>query len=253
MKLTTLGTGTTALSATRVRAGHLIEADDVRLLIDCGSGVTLRLAERGDDWLRITHIAITHFHADHISDIPTLIDAWKYGTLPPRSAPLQIIAPAGFPPILEAMAAAFGGWVTAPGFPVTLTEIAPGGRIRLGAGVEIEAFKVPHTEESVAYSITHDGRRMVYTGDTGYDEPLARWAHECDLLLCECSLPPSLAIPIHLTPEQCGAMAAIASPRRLVLTHLYPPVERTDIVSDVRKHFSGPVVIAHDGWGTDVE
>lgn len=253
MKLTTIGTGTVALTSTRVRAGHLVTAGSVRLLLDCGSGVTLRLAELGEDWLGITHVAVTHFHADHVADLPTLIYASKYGTLPPRSAPLEIIAPVGFVRILAALAEAFGDWVTAPGFPLTVREVAPGERRSLAEGVTIEAFKVPHTEESVAYSVEHDGRRLVYTGDTGYDEPLARWARECDLLLCECSLPPAMAIPIHLTPEQCGAMAAIAMPRRLVLTHLYPPVERTDIVSDVRRHFAGTVVIAHDGWSTDVE
>jgi len=34
MRLMTIGTGTAAPSATRVQAGHLVEADDVRLLLD---------------------------------------------------------------------------------------------------------------------------------------------------------------------------------------------------------------------------
>ena len=95
MRFTTLGTGTISLSSQRSCAGYLLEADELRLLIDCGSGITRRLAERGDEWRTITHIAITHFHIDHHGDLPTLIFAWKYGQLPARSAPLQIIGPVG--------------------------------------------------------------------------------------------------------------------------------------------------------------
>ena len=110
------------------------------------------------------------------------------------------------------------------------------------------AQKVPHTPESVAYSIEHGGRRIVYTGDTGPSPELAAWARGCDVLLAECSLPAEMAIPEHLTPEQCGELAAGAEPRHLVLTHLYPPVERVDIVAAVRPHFAGPITVAHDGW-----
>ena len=75
-----------------------------------------------------------------------------------------------------------------------------------------------------------DGKRLVYSGDTGYDEAFATWAKGCDVLVLECSLPDSMAIPEHLTPEQCGELAHLAEPRTLVLTHLYPPVEDEDIL-----------------------
>ena len=87
MRLTTIGTGTAAPSAARVNAGHLVEAGDVRLLLDCGSGVAHRMEGLGLDWRGITHVALTHFHADHTSDLATLFVAWRWGQLPPRSAP----------------------------------------------------------------------------------------------------------------------------------------------------------------------
>ena len=40
MRLVTLGTGTVALSAERVCSGQFVQAGDVTLLLDCGSGVT---------------------------------------------------------------------------------------------------------------------------------------------------------------------------------------------------------------------
>jgi ribonuclease BN (tRNA processing enzyme) len=252
MRLTTVGTGTIALSPSRACAGYLVESGNVRLLLDCGSGVARRLAELALPWAGITHVALTHFHVDHHGDLPTLIFACRYGILPPRSAPLTVIGPAGTADLLARLAAAYGSWVLAPGFPVTVTEIAPGTPLPLDGAIVLEAFKVPHTGESVAYSVTAGARRLVYTGDTGYDPALAAWARGCDVLLCECSLPEAMAIPEHLTPEQCGALAELAAPRRLVLTHLYPPVEDVNIPAAVAARYPGPLTVARDGWQTDI-
>jgi ribonuclease BN (tRNA processing enzyme) len=62
-----------------------------------------------------------------------------------------------------------------------------------------------------------------------------------------------MALPLHLTPRQCGALAAIARPKRLVLTHFYPPVEAEDIAGQVAEQFNGQVVMAHDGWSLELE
>jgi ribonuclease BN (tRNA processing enzyme) len=140
-----------------------------------------------------------------------------------------------------------------PDFPIEIVEIAPGGTRDLGDGVMLGATKVPHTVESVAYSIVRGGRRVVYTGDTGYDPMLGEWARGADVLLCECSLPASMAIPEHLTPEQCGALAAAALPQHLVLTHFYPPVERIDVRAAVAAHYAGPITLASDGATFDIE
>jgi len=253
IRFTTLGTGTVALNGERSCAGYLYEADDVRLLLDCGSGITRRLAELGVAWPAITHVAFTHFHIDHHGDFPTLVFAWKYGQLPPRSAPLDIIGPVGTRALIERLAAAYGDWLLIPGFPVTIREIAPAEAIQLTGSVRISAFKVPHTEESVAYSIEHGGRRVVYTGDTGPDDALGDWARACSLLVCECSLPAAMAIKEHLTPEQCAALAARAQPKHVVLSHFYPPVERVDIHATMAAQYDGPVTLSRDGWYIDLE
>jgi ribonuclease BN (tRNA processing enzyme) len=236
-----------------VCSGYLVEAGAIRLLLDCGSGVTHRLAELDVPWRAITHVAFTHFHTDHVGDFPTLVFAWKYGDLPGRSAPLAVIGPSGTAALLGRMADAFGEWLRAPGFPLTVTELAPRGLLELGDGVTLEAVKVPHTAESMAYCIRRGGRRLVYTGDTGYDPMFAEWARGADVLLCECSLPATMAIPEHLTPEQCGALAAAALPKHLVLTHFYPPVERVDVRAVVSAHYAGPVTLADDGTTFEIE
>lgn len=253
MRLTTIGTGTAAPSATRVCAGHLAETSDVTLLLDCGSGVVHRMAALGIAWTAITHVALTHFHADHISDLATLLIAWRYGALPPRSAPIELIGPPGTDALLDRLAAGLWDSLREPGFPVHVREIAPDGTLTLGDTTTISARKVPHTGESVAYSVACGRQRIVYTGDTGFDRSLGEWAAGCDVLLAECSLPSRMAMAAHLTPEQCGALAALAAPRMLALTHFYPPVERVDIPALVAEQFGGPLMLATDGWAIDIE
>jgi len=252
MHFTALGTGTIALSASRACAGYLIEHDDAVVLLDCGSGIARRLVEMDAPWRAVTHVVLSHFHIDHYGDLATLIFAWKYGQLPARTAPLDIVGPPGTGALLQRLAAAHGSWVLDPGYAVRVTEVAPGTEVDLAPGLRLAACKVPHSPESVAYSMTAGGKRLVYTGDTGFDEAFAAWARDCDVLLCECSLPEDMRIAEHLTPEQCGALAQLVRPGRLVLTHLYPPVETVDIAAAVAARYTGPLVVAFDGWQTEL-
>ena len=252
MRLTTVGTGTAAPHAFRVCAGHLVQAGPVRLLLDCGSGVVHRMEALGLPWQTITHLALTHFDNDHIADVGTLMVAWRYGQLPPRSEPVTVLGPVGTRALLERMAGVAWDKLLAPGYPVEVRELAPGDEVALADGVTLAAVKVPHTAESLAFAVRAKDRRLVYTGDTAYDEALADWAHGCDLLLAECSLPEAMAIPSHLTPQQVGRLAARAAARRLALTHFYPPVERVDILAGVAEQYAGPVTLAVDGWTTDL-
>ncbi len=252
MRLTTVGTGTVAPHASRVCSGHLVQAPDVCLLLDCGSGVVHRLAQLQLPWTEITHIALTHFHADHISDLAMLCYAFRYGQAPARQAPLHVIGPVGTRDLLDRLALVFGTWMHAPGYAMEVIEVAPGATLRLADQVTLAVTKVPHTTESVAYCVAHGARRLVYTGDTGVDEAMGAWAAGCDVLLTECSLPDALAIPSHLTPAQAGQLARRVAPALLALTHFYPPVEAVDITALVAEQFDGPVVLATDGWSIDL-
>jgi len=230
-----------------------VETGDLRLLLDCGSGAVFRMSNLGIDWMAITHVLVSHFHADHVSDIPTLVYAWRYGALPPRTASVELMGPAGFTGLFDRLDAVYDNGLRVLGFPVNVSEIDPGNAITLGPGVTVSAQKVPHTDESVAYSIQAGRRRIVYTGDTAFDPALAEWARSCDLLLTECSLPADMAVPAHMTPEQCGELAAIAKPAALALTHFYPPLEKVDVARIVAARYDGPVHLAHDGWTFELE
>ncbi|HEY0779023.1 MAG TPA: ribonuclease Z [Gemmatirosa sp.] len=242
-------------SATRVNPGHLVEAGGVRLLMDCGSGVVHRMATLGLDWATITHLALTHFDQDHTSDIAALFLAWRYGQLPPRAAPIVVLGPAGTRALFERLAAALWTSLLTPGFPVEVVELAPGATYPLADGVALATRDVRHEPESIAYAVEHGGRRVVYTGDTAPDPTLGAWARgagRCDVLLTECSLPASMAVPSHLTPESVAELAAAADPELLVLAHLYPPVEALDLPTIIGTRWRGRVVVAYDGWAVEL-
>jgi ribonuclease BN (tRNA processing enzyme) len=256
MRLTVIGSGTAAPHPSRVCAGHLVESGDVKLLLDCGNGVMFRMAQLGIEWPKITHIALSHFHYDHVGDLPALLTAFKWGQLPPRTEALTLIGPPGTGEWLKRVAAAHGEWVTEPGYPLSIEELAPNSQFSIGVPplqFTVEAARVPHTNDSVAYSVKSGRARLVYTGDTSPSDALADWAAGCDVLLTECSLPASFAVSQHLSPESAGAFAARANPGRLVLTHFYPPVEQEDIPSLVGQRWSGPLVLAHDGTVVEIE
>lgn len=252
MRLTTIGTGTVAPSPARVNPGHLVEAGPVRLLLDCGGGVVHRMAALGRDWAGVTHLALTHFDQDHTSDVAALFVAWRYGQLPPRATPVTVLGPPGTRALMDRLAAALWDTLLAPGFPVHVDEVAPGDARTLGAGVTLATRAVTHAPESIAYAVTADGRRLVYTGDTAPDPTLGRWAAGCDVLLTECSLPDAMAVPGHLTPASVGAIAAAADPGLLVLAHLYPMMDQLDLPALVHARWPGRVVVAHDGWSVEV-
>ncbi|MCZ6918858.1 MAG: ribonuclease Z [Gemmatimonadetes bacterium] len=247
MHLTVLGTGTVAPSATRTAAAYWVRSGPVRLLLDCGPGTLHRAAQFDIPWPDVTHVAVTHFHLDHWLEVPMVLYALRWGVEPARSRPLEIVGPVGLRDRLEHLARGYSESLLEPGYPLAVTELEPGDTHRLADDVELETCKTPHTEESIAYAVRDSQARLVYTGDMGPSDALGDWARGCDLLLSECSLPDDRAIAMHLTPTQAGRLAARAQPHRLVLTHLYPPVEQVDVLGLVAAEFAGKVVVAEDG------
>ena len=244
-------------SGERGSPSYWFEHGDVRLLMDCGAGTIHRLARFGLPWPTITHVAITHYHNDHIGELPALVYAMLYGQLPPRSAPLMLFGPEGMKEKVARLAAAHGDWLAKPDFPMEVVELRPGVEYPLTSPPaartsHLSVCRTPHTDESLAFSLTTPDGRLVYTGDTGPSDALGDWARGCDLLVAECSLPDDMALDIHLTPRQAGALAARAGAKRLVLTHLYPPVEAVDIAAQVAEAYRGDVVIARDGQRFEV-
>lgn len=247
MRLTIVGSGTAAPESDRVCSGYWVDAGGTRVLMDCGPGVVHHLARFGLPWDRLDHLLISHFHTDHIGDIPMLLFAMKWGVPASRERPLTVWGPAGLRDRLRRMAEAFGDHVTDPGFPVEIRELEPG-QSGLAGDVALETIRTPHTDESLAYRLETEDAALGYTGDTGPSEDVARFLAGTHILIAECSLPDEDAIDTHLTPSRLAAMASVAMPGRLVVTHVYPQQAGRDLVGLLRSAgWTGETVRAHDG------
>jgi len=206
------------------------------------------LARLGVDWQRVTHLALTHFHNDHVGDVPFLFFALRYGVRQVRHEPLTVLGPAGTGKLFRRLSRAFGSHLRNPGFEVTCHELATGETIELCPGVHFSAQRAPHTDSSLAYRVQADRLAIGYTGDTGESAELGAFMRGVDVLIAECSLPEHLASDGHLTPSRLARLATLAAPRVLVATHVFPELDRAVLADAVRRAgWRGRIVIARDG------
>jgi ribonuclease BN (tRNA processing enzyme) len=252
MRLVTVGTGTVVPDPDRASACYWVEHDDTRVVIDCGAGALQGLARARLPWGELGHIVVSHFHADHIAEIPSLIFALRHALLVPRQTPLHIWGPAGTVRLFTAWAAALGAWLVEPGFAVELHEVGPGAPARIGA-LSARFASTPHTEESLAMRLEAAGRSLGYTGDTGPSDALAELFHDVDLLVAECSLPDAMAIDTHLAPRSLARLASLARARRLAVTHVYPLLRLDEVPGQIRAAgYAGEILTARDGMDLQV-
>lgn len=245
--LTILGSGTLVPSARHHSAAHLIRTPGASLLLDCGSGTLHGLDRYGVEWPAITHVAVSHFHNDHVADLLGLLIAFKHGLRPSRTAPVTLLGPRGFDDFLHGLAAAQDEDLEALGFEIHVVEVGPGNEFT-DAGFTLTAHPTPHTEESLAYRWTGQGAVVGYTGDTGPSEDVAAFLAGCDVLVAECSLPDPLEMDTHLSPRTLAEMARTATPEHLVVTHVYPPLSPEEAVERIRgAGFGGTLTAGYDG------
>ncbi len=218
------------------------------MLLDCGSGTLHGLARHGVDWAHLTHVAITHEHADHVGDLAALMLAMRHGPGVPREEQLTLVGPPGFRRWMEEAAEALGPHLTDPRRPFAVVEVGPGNPLLDDRrGVRLEACPTPHTDLSVAYRLTTPHGVVGYTGDTGPSDEVASFLRGVDVLISECGIAQPGARPGHLAPADVSALAGVVQPTVLVLTHVYPPLTPDEAADRVRSTYSGRVVAAFDG------
>ncbi len=245
--LTVIGSGTLVPSGERSSPCHLIEAGGTVLMLDAGPGAVHGLARHGKPWWKVSHLVLTHFHTDHFADLPHLLFALKWASPSARSRPLHVIGPPGLRARTEALRAAHGEFILAPGFDVVYTEVARDGTWSDGS-VTLRFAPARHTAHSVAVRAEVEGRAAGYTGDTGPDPALGPFLRGCALLVSECALADPPAATNHLSPALVAELARAANPADLVLTHLYPPLDAAEVPALVRAAgYPGRVISARDG------
>jgi ribonuclease BN (tRNA processing enzyme) len=248
-ELTILGSGILLPDDRRRSASHLVETERARVLLDCGSGALHGMERDGREWRGLTHILVTHFHTDHFGDLAPILWALTHGVPEGREEPLTLLGPPGFERIVHALAAAHGGFVLDPGFPVRVVELAREGAWEdVEAGVGLRLHPTPHTHESLAVRMACGDGDVGYTGDTGPEPALGTFFRGVDVLIAECAVADPTDLTNHLSPRSVAALARAATPGLLVLTHLYPELDPDRLPDLVKAEgYTGEACTGRDG------
>lgn len=246
MELVVLGSGTAIPHPARGAAGYAVRLATGVLLLDTGPGSSRRWPAVGLTGDQVRWIASTHYHADHCADLPPILFGFE---VPGAPAPphLTLLGPPGHADFVARLAALYPG-LAPKRVPRDVVELDPAGApLDLGGGVVLRARQAVHKQPAVSYRVEADGRVLVYSGDSDTSEALVELCGGADVAVLDCSMPDGDKAPGHMTPVECGAIAARAGVRRLVLTHLYPACDGVDVAAAARAAFAGEVLVAHDG------
>lgn len=276
MRLTILGSGSPEAYARRASSGYLLEVGEDRILFDCGGGVVDNLIRSGRLPKDITHLFFTHYHSDHLMDYARLVHAaWDEGGAPikvfgPR--PLREITEGYFGPngVLshdlrarteltqsQQVWVARGGSLPRPWPAPEVTEIESGFTYQ-GNGWTLGSARATHAQpflECLGFSVEADGKKFVYSGDTGINPDIARLCRDADFLLHWCyrgsgeQVHPAL-MAMSPDPGEVARMAQEAGVERLFLSHfrihMDNPSGHETARADLAAHFKGQSGIVED-------
>ena len=222
LRLTVLGCSTAVPHPASPASGYLATWDTTSILLDAGQGVASRLA-REIDPRDLAAVIVGHMHADHYIDLAALRYLYPWGA--PAATRLPVHLPPGGRDWMTALATAIS---ERPGFFDSAFDIAEYDEeapLEIGP-LTVRFARSRHYVPAWAMAIeTPDGRRLVYTGDTGPTDEAVEFARGADLLLVEAALR-SVAdddmVRGHLTADEAIDLARRAEARTALVVHFDP-------------------------------
>lgn len=206
LRVAICGSGAPLADANRRPACNLVFAGGMIFVVDAGAGSFARVARWRLPLDRLEAVLITHFHSDHIADLPEArLQSW----VAQRPAPLPVYGGPGVERVVSGFAEAFAlddfyrithhgadflkpeagrmlprEIANAAGAPLTGSQST---LVMEKNGLKITAFAVDHAPVIPAYGYRFDykGRSVVFSGDTQKSDSLALHAKGADLLIHE--------------------------------------------------------------------
>lgn len=265
-----LGSGGPTPNGARASSGYLVWVNGhSRVLVDAGGGVFLRFGESGATLEDLKLIALTHFHADHVADVPALV---KAGFFSDRTAPLPISGPGKggeFPGLTHFLDAEFaapngafaylsgaldgtGGLFRLVPIEVSLPRDAVQTILDDGE-ITVTAAPVKHGPvPAIGYLVKVKNKTMAFGGDQNGDNPIFwKMIDHADLFVAHMAIPEKadpVASRLHATPSSIGQHANDAHVGHVVLSHLMPRslIHLDENVALVRRDYHGTVTVASD-------
>jgi ribonuclease BN (tRNA processing enzyme) len=225
-------------------SGYLLESEERRMLIDCGSGIAQEL--RAVNPPPLTDILITHFHADHWFDLVPLHYAHRFGSWSDRPRATLHLPPGGRA-VLDTVASVWDGSVETFEAAWDIEEYDPHADLRVG---DLRLSFSPTKHYTTCYAIKIDSAEatIAYSADTAPTERLARFAHGADLFVCEAALADAATDDAgergHMDAAEAGREATRAGVGRLLLAHVPAEIGAERVLEMARSEYDGRVDIA---------
>ncbi|MBC8091678.1 MAG: MBL fold metallo-hydrolase [Pseudonocardia sp.] len=246
MRLVVLGCSGSGPGPSSPASGYLVEAGDVRLVLDLGNGTLGALQSHVDPW-RLDAVAFSHLHPDHCADFTALVVHRRYHPFPPADVSrLPVYAPAEAPDRFAAAYAPSAAERAETDLSDAFDFRAHRESVDIGDLV-LRTAVVDHPCEAYGLRVEHGGRSLVYSGDTGPCDGLVELARGADVLLCEATWPHVTSAwsepppGVHLSGRQAGEHATAAGVGRLLLTHVAPWFDGEELLAEAKTTFDGPV------------
>jgi ribonuclease BN (tRNA processing enzyme) len=214
-------------------SGYLLREGSTTIWVDAGNGTFVNL-QRHVSPGELSAVVLTHEHPDHCVDLYSLHVMLRYGL---EQRGLEVFAPSGAEKHLGALVADWGG-------AFVWRELEDGSDARVGP-VDLRFSRTDHPPPTFAVEATGPASRMIYTSDTGPDWSIDAFDHGADFVLSEASyLHDDRQASIHLSARQAGEAARAAGARSLMLTHLWPRVDRERSVAEGSDAFGAEAMLA---------
>ncbi|GAB6179786.1 MBL fold metallo-hydrolase [Desulfotomaculum defluvii] len=243
MKLTVLGCWAPYPRVSGACSGYLLQDMGRNLLIDAGNGVLSKMLQH-INIEELDGVLLSHLHPDHIMDIYCLRHAIESAN---REGRINRTVPLYMPTGPTEDFTRIKGFTKA--FEVQIIDEIPEPKKITLAGLKINFVAGKHNLP--VYSISFEGsKKLVYSGDTAYNEDLIKLTTEADLLLCEASgldKDTDYLKENHLTARQAGQLAAAAGAKRLMITHFYPEYVLSELQRQAEEGFGQITELAREG------
>lgn len=229
MELVVLGSGGFSPArrgegAVRNPAGYALVVGSETVLFDFGFGSLCQLARAGIDPDTVGTVFFSHRHPDHVGDLAALLFRWRYEGRPLKGR-LRLFGPRGFKSFHSRLEKAHHPWLKPRRWTLCVEDLAERSVVR-GAEWKAVCREVPHTTEALAYRLETRSASFVYTGDTGWDPGLARFAEGASLFAVEATLADGQKVDGHLRVAEALDLGQASKARRVLLTHLSPASEK---------------------------
>jgi len=218
--VTFLGTADAFNGAGRAHSCYWVDDAHGAYAVDFGPTALMQCKHLGREPDRLDTIFLTHLHGDHTGGLAVLLVDLQYRAL--RTRPLRILGPPGTPERVRLLrASAYPATLeTGIPFPLEVSTWPVPGVVDDGPR-RITTLRAPHGNEPISASLRIEtgGRRLVFSGDTGWQPELAALADGADLFVCECSMV-ARGYDGHTSLEELTEARDSITARRLYLAHL---------------------------------